>query len=78
MGFDFRLLSDTDRKAAAAYGVERPDSLGGGTRRATFVIDPVGMVRLVYVVDGCQIPLHAERVLQDIQLARGNEATPLA
>ena len=74
MGFDFRLLSDVDRKAAAAYGVVRAEheQFADYPRRATFVIDPVGMIRLTYVVASCQIRSHADRVLEDVQLARGD------
>lgn len=74
MGFDFRLLSDVDRKAAAAYGVVRAEheQFADYPRRATFVIDPVGMIRLTYVVAACQISSHADRVLEDVQLARGD------
>lgn len=68
MGFGFRLLSDTDRKAGAAYGVLRPpeDRFAAYPARATFVIDPQGHVSLVYVVAGSQIARHASRVLADM------------
>lgn len=72
MGFGFRLLSDTDGKAAAAYGVLRPpeDRFAAYPARATFVIDPEGLVCLVYVVAGSQIARHASRVLEDLRILK--------
>ena len=69
MGFDFRLLSDTTGGTAAAYGVVRPpeDRYAAYPARVTFVIDPAGLVRLVYVVAGSQIADHASRVLEDLR-----------
>lgn len=77
MGFDFRLLSDTDRKASTAFGVVRAEHerFADYPRRATFVIDPVGIIRLTYVVAGCQIETHADRVLEDVQRARESDST---
>ena len=72
MGFRFRLLSDTGRAAAAAYGVVRPqmDRFAAYPARATFVIDPAGLVGLVYVVAGSQIDSHATRVLNDLRVLK--------
>ena len=42
-GYTFRLLSDTDRKVALAYGAaEKKDD--GYARRYTFVIGPQGVI----------------------------------
>lgn len=72
MGFRFRLLSDTDHTAAAAYGVVRPptDRFAAYPARATFVIDPAGLVGLVYVVAGSQIDSHASTVLEDLRILK--------
>lgn len=72
MGFGFRLLSDTDRTAAASYGVVRPptDRFAAYPARATFVIDPAGLVGLVYVVAASQIAEHAARVLEDLRVLK--------
>lgn len=72
MGFGFRLLSDADRTAAAAYGVVRPpaDRFAAYPARATFVVDPAGLVSLVYVVAGSQIAGHAARVLDDLRVLK--------
>ena len=72
MGFRFRLLSDVDRTAAAAYGVVRPatDRFAAYPARATFVIDPAGLVGLVYVVAGSQIDRHASTVLEDLRILK--------
>lgn len=68
MGFEFSLLSDTDRRVGAAYGVQRPpdDRFAAYPERATFVIDPAGTVRLAYLVPGSEIDGHASQVLEDL------------
>ena len=68
IGFDFSLLSDTDRTVGAAYGVQRPPGhrFAAYPERATFVIDPQGVVRLVYLVAGKEIDGHASQVLEDL------------
>ena len=68
MGFEFSLLSDTDRSVGAAYGVQRaPDHrFAAYPERATFVIDPGGVIRLVYAVAGSEIDGHASQVLEDL------------
>jgi thioredoxin-dependent peroxiredoxin len=62
---NFPLLSDTDNKAAKAYGVYKKKSLYGrefmGIERTTFIIDRDGVIRRVFPkvkVDG-----HTEEVL---------------
>ena len=68
MGFEFSLLSDTDRSVGAAFGVQRPpeDRFAAYPERATFVIDPAGTVRLTYLVPGSDIDIHASQVLDDL------------
>lgn len=67
LGLDFPLLSDADGEVRAAYGVAR--ILGVLPRRATYVIDPGGIVRMVY---GGQFRgrEHARRALQALRDAR--------
>ena len=38
--------------------------------RVTFVIDPAGLVGLVYVVAGSQIDSHASTVLEDLRILK--------
>lgn len=68
-GFPFRLLSDRDGTIGRAYGVTRDpgDRYAGYPYRATFVIDPEGVVRLSYAVAPTQIAGHPERVLGDLR-----------
>ncbi|MEJ7800058.1 MAG: peroxiredoxin [Ilumatobacter sp.] len=44
-GFDFPLLADTEKKAAAAYGTLGPI---GFPRRSTFIIDADGVIRYAH------------------------------
>jgi peroxiredoxin Q/BCP len=59
--FDYRLLSDTDRTVAKAFGVKRPGPLMN--RRSTFVID---QDRLVLAVIDSEINMdkHADDALE--------------
>jgi peroxiredoxin Q/BCP len=45
LGADFPILSDADKKVAAAYGVLRPD--GGVSNRWTYYVGPDGKVLAV-------------------------------
>lgn len=65
-GFPYRLLSDTDRSVATAYGSLRPadDKLADYPLRLTFLINPDGVIEKVYEVT--DIAEHAEQVLADI------------
>ena len=59
-GFDFPLLSDTDRSVAKAYGVKRPGPLGNA--RATFVIGEDGRV-LEVIKSEINMNTHADKAL---------------
>ena len=59
-GFDYPLLSDTDRTVARAFGVKRPGPLF--SRRATFVIDRDGTV-LDVISSETNMEVHADRAL---------------
>lgn len=65
--FDFPLLSDRDRTVGAEYGVTRPESdkFAAFPRRVSFLIDPDGIVRMVY--DVADVATHADTVLADLR-----------
>ena len=65
--FPFRLLSDPDREVGRAYGVARPadEPYADYPRRWSFLIDPAGIVRIVY--DVTDVAAHAGDVLDDLQ-----------
>ncbi|NHA14343.1 peroxiredoxin [Thioalkalivibrio sp. XN279] len=48
-GLPFTLVADPDKVAVQAYGVDGP--LGIGVRRATFLIDPDGVIRDAVLAD---------------------------
>ncbi len=65
-GLEFHLLSDPERKVAAAYGVLKEKTVSGKKKpaieRSTFIIDEDGIVKEVFrkvKVDG-----HAHQVLE--------------
>jgi thioredoxin-dependent peroxiredoxin len=64
-GISFRLLSDTDRELAQAYGVwVKKQNYGReymGIERSTFLIDAAGIVRKAW--RGVRVPGHVENVL---------------
>ena len=70
--FPFRLLSDTDKAAGAAYGVTRTgdDQYSSFPRRLSFLIDPSGVIRRVYNV--ADVAGHADQVLSDIGVLAGD------
>ncbi|MGB3410794.1 MAG: peroxiredoxin [Microthrixaceae bacterium] len=59
--FDYPLLSDRDRKVAAAFGVKRPGPLM--SRRATFVIGADGTV-LASFASEINMDMHADKALE--------------
>ena len=59
-GFDYPLVSDTDRKIAAAFGVKRPGPLFN--KRATFVIDTDRTV-LAAISSELNMDKHADEAL---------------
>lgn len=65
-GFAYPLLSDTDRRVGAAYGVRRPadDQYANFPKRMSFLIDGSGVVRRAYSVT--DVAAHAADVLADI------------
>ncbi|HEY8039411.1 MAG TPA: peroxiredoxin [Polyangiaceae bacterium] len=70
------LLSDADGKVRAAYGVKA--TLGLFPGRATFVIDPGGTVRHVFVSQ-LRVETHVEKALGVVKaLAQGKKSTGAA
>ena len=68
--FSFLLLSDTERTVGESYGVARaPDhDFAGWPRRASFLIDPNGVIAKVYdFADKPDLAEHAATVLTDLQ-----------
>jgi peroxiredoxin len=65
--FPFRLLSDRGREVGEAYGVARPadEPYADYPRRWSFLIDPAGVVRVVY--DVTDVAAHAGDVLTDLR-----------
>ena len=71
--FSFPLLSDPDRAVGELYGVaRRPDhDFAGWPRRASFLIDPNGVVAKVYdFADKPDLAENAATVLNDLQELR--------
>lgn len=68
-GLTFRLLADTDTKAAEAYGVWVEKSMYGrtymGVERSTFLIDKAG--KLARSWRKVKVPGHAEEVLEAVK-----------
>jgi thioredoxin-dependent peroxiredoxin len=66
-GFHYPLLSDSDRSVGAAYGVVRSpgDQHSAFPKRHSFLVDPVGTLRRVYLVT--DVATHASDVLADLE-----------
>ena len=64
-GFDFPLLSDTDKTVAKAYGVRRGPGLIPN-KRATFVIGTDGLVKDI-VHSEISMSKHADRALETLR-----------
>ena len=67
-GFDYRLLSDTDRSVARAFGVKRPGPLMN--KRATFVIDTDRRV-LAAIASELNMHKHADDALAALRSRAG-------
>ena len=71
---DFTLLADEDHTVAESYGVWVEKSMYGrkywGAQRATFVIDPEGV--LVHVIPKVSPATHDEQVLRALALSSGD------
>jgi len=62
-GFDFPLLSDTDRKLGMAYGAA-DDATAGWARRISYLIGPDGRIRKAY--PKVNAAAHPEEILKDL------------
>jgi peroxiredoxin Q/BCP len=62
--FDYRLLSDTDRQVAKAFGVKRPGPIFN--KRTTFVIDQDRRV-LAVIASEVNMDKHADEALATLQ-----------
>ena len=67
--FSYPLLADTDRSTGLAYGVGRDadDKFADWPRRASFLIDPNGVIAKVYdFAEKPDLSEHAQKVLDDL------------
>jgi len=67
-GLPFTLLADPDKVAVKAFGVDGP--LGVGVRRATFLIDPDGLIRAAVLAD-IRVGRHEEFIKKAVAAAQG-------
>lgn len=76
LGLPFRLVADTDRRIAEAYGVWREKKLYGrtyyGIVRTTFIIAPDG--RIAAIFDNVRPDGHADEVLATLHHLRSTRA----
>ena len=65
--FDYRLLSDVDRKVGVLYEVTRPrdDDRANFALRIAYLIDPDGTIRKAYQVS--DVSGFADEILADLQ-----------
>jgi alkyl hydroperoxide reductase subunit AhpC len=74
-GVDYPVVADTAHELARAFGVLEED---GTCRRATFLIDPDGVVRHAAMTDGSIGRSAAETLRVLRSLRAGEHATPMA
>ncbi|HUN25640.1 MAG TPA: peroxiredoxin [Steroidobacteraceae bacterium] len=72
-GLPFPMLSDVKRELAGALGIL--DSAEGVAQRATFIVDPAGIVRFVYVTD-MNVGRSPEEVLRVLDALQTDELCP--
>ncbi|MGH8217012.1 MAG: peroxiredoxin [Steroidobacteraceae bacterium] len=72
-GLPFPMLSDVKRELASALGVL--DEEAGVAQRATFIVDPQGIVRFVYVTD-LNVGRSPEEVLRVLDALQTGELCP--
>jgi len=67
-GLDFSLLSDVGGKVSKAYGsaISIP-GFGTFSNRQTFIIDPEGKLRWVFIDVDSHIPRHSSEVLEKLK-----------
>jgi lipoyl-dependent peroxiredoxin subunit C len=69
----FPMLSDLKRELSGALGILDPDA--GVAQRATFVVDPQGVIRFVYVTD-LNVGRSPEEVLRVLDALQTDELCP--
>ena len=69
----FPMLSDIKRELTGALGVLDPDA--GVAQRATFIVDPQGVIRFVYVTD-LNVGRSPEEVLRVLDALQTDELCP--
>jgi peroxiredoxin len=69
LGLDFPILSDSERRAVAAYGVVHAGGGLGGTdiaRPATFLVGPEGTVRWRELAENWRIRVRPDTIFEAI------------
>jgi len=69
----FPMLSDIKRELAGALGILDPEA--GVAQRATFIVDPQGLIRFVYVTD-LNVGRSPEEVLRVLDALQTDELCP--
>ena len=69
----FPMLSDIKRELAGAFGILDPEA--GVAQRATFIVDPQGVIRFVYVTD-LNVGRSPEEVLRVLDALQTDELCP--
>ncbi len=72
-GLPFPMLSDVKRELTGALGILDPEA--GVAQRATFIVDPEGIVRFVYVTD-LNVGRSPEEVLRVLDALQTDELCP--
>lgn len=67
------MLSDYTKSLSASLGILDHES--GACRRASFLVDPQGVVRFVYVTD-LAVPRSPDEVLRVLEALQSTDATP--
>ncbi|MBS0581258.1 MAG: peroxiredoxin [Proteobacteria bacterium] len=69
----FPMLADIKRELSSALGILDPDA--GVAQRATFIVDPQGVIRFVYVTD-LNVGRNPEEVLRVLDALQTDELCP--
>ena len=69
----FPMLADIKRELAGALGILDPEA--GVAQRATFIVDPQGVIRFVYVTD-LNVGRSPEEVLRVLDALQTDELCP--
>ena len=69
----FPMLSDIKRELAGALGILDPEA--GVAQRATFIVDPYGVIRFVYVTD-LNVGRSPDEVLRVLDALQTDELCP--